>query len=232
MFIQWILTILTSVCLNNFICFANYMNDLQKVADVFKLPFPAALVPGLADLFLMPLSRIGSSSTSFSARELRRLGPLGFSTAALGGPDRKTSNKKEGRTKQGCVSKDAKVCVNSALLRERYNTTQDSAVFPRLPQILSVFILTASTTSTWSLLVSLQRKHVQIHTLGLSWWAPFFSLPICDRSGKTAVNYKLCWKNTIVLSHHIISIPRKKKRFGYTKSVEQYNLLCDRLFFA
>lgn len=64
-----------------------------KLSCVFILPFTAALVPGLADLFLMPLSATGSSSTSFSARELRLLGPLGFSTAALGGPDRKTTDK-------------------------------------------------------------------------------------------------------------------------------------------
>lgn len=59
-----------------------------KVMLVTILPFTAALVPGLADLFLMPLSANGSSSKSFSARELRLLGPLGFSTAALGEPDR------------------------------------------------------------------------------------------------------------------------------------------------
>lgn len=100
--------------------------------------------------------------------------------------------------------------INSALLTERYNATQDCAVFPRLPQILCVLIPTAFTTSTWSLLVSLQRKHVKIHTLGLSWWASFFSLPICDRSGKTAINYKLCWTNMASLPHHIMTIPRKR----------------------
>lgn len=31
---------------------------------------------------------------------------------------------------------------------------------------------------------SLQRYHVKIHTLGLSWWASFFSLPIYDRVEK------------------------------------------------
>lgn len=45
----------------------------------------AAAAPGLADLFLVPLSATGSSSTSLSARELRLLGPLGLSTAALRG---------------------------------------------------------------------------------------------------------------------------------------------------
>jgi len=63
------------------------------------LPFTAVLVPGLADLFLMPLSAAGSSSTSFSARELRLLGPLGFSTAALGEPDRKTTNEQQRKDK-------------------------------------------------------------------------------------------------------------------------------------
>lgn len=121
---------------------------VAKLLARLKLPFTAALVPGLADLFLMPLSVTGSSSTSFSARELRLLGPLGFSTAALGGPDRKTTKGKRGRTTQGCVTNYASMRVNSALLRERYNTTQDCAVFPRLPQILSVFIPTAFTTST------------------------------------------------------------------------------------
>lgn len=192
------------------------------------LPFTAALVPGLADLFLMPLSATGSSSTSFSARELRLLGPLGFSTATLGGSDRKTTNDKEGKITQRCVTKVAKEWVNSALLRERY-TTQDSAVFPRLPQILSVFIPTASTTSTWSLLVSLQRKHVKIHTLGLSWWASFFSLPICDRSGKTAVNYKLCWTNMASLPHHIMTITRKRDMAIKVSGVVQF-LFRDRLY--
>ena len=89
------------------------------------LPFTAALVPGLADLFLMPLSATGSSSTSFSARELRLLGPLGFSTAALGGQDRDIRKGRKERTTQGCVIKHRGRRVNSALLRERYNTTQD-----------------------------------------------------------------------------------------------------------
>lgn len=43
-----------------------------------------ALAPGLAGLFLCAPSATVSSSTSFSARELRLLGPFGFSTAALG----------------------------------------------------------------------------------------------------------------------------------------------------
>ena len=85
------------------------MCSVDKYILGFLLPFTAALVPGLAGLFLMPLSATGSSSTSFSARELRLLGPLGFSTAALGGPDRKTTNDKEGRTTQVCVTKDAGV---------------------------------------------------------------------------------------------------------------------------
>lgn len=67
-----------------------------KAALVFKLPFTAVLVPGLADLFLMPLSTTGSSSTSFSARELRLLGPLGFSAAAL----RTTRLKKKRKERQ------------------------------------------------------------------------------------------------------------------------------------
>lgn len=178
----------------------------------------------------MPLSVTGSSSTSFSARELRLLGPLGFSTAALGGPDRKTTKGKRGRTTQGCVTNYASMWVNSALLRERYNTTQDCAVFPRLPQILSVFIPTAFTTSTWSLLVSLQCKHVKIHTLGLSWWASFFSLPICDRSGKTAINYKLCWTNIASLPHHsnmTTPPPPHRKRDKALQEEEWFNLLCN-----
>lgn len=56
----------------------------------------------------------------------------------------------------------------------------------------------------------LQCKHVKIHTFGLSWWASFFSLPICDRSGKTAKNYKLCWTNMASLPHNIMTIPRKR----------------------
>lgn len=82
-----------------------------------RLPFTAALVPGLADLFLMPLSATGSSSTSFSARELRLLGPLGFSTAALGGPDRKTTTKKEGQHKD--VTKKVQGCVLTLLYSEK-----------------------------------------------------------------------------------------------------------------
>lgn len=57
----------------------------------WQTPFTAVVVPGLADLFLVPLSTTGSSSTSFSARELRLLGPLGFSAVALGGPVLKTT---------------------------------------------------------------------------------------------------------------------------------------------
>lgn len=118
---------------------------------------------------------------------------------------------KKRRTTQESFTKQTTVWVNSALVRERYNTNQDSAVFPRLPQILSIFIPTASTTLTWSLLVSFQHKRVKIHTLRLSWWAPFFSLPICDRSGKTAVNYTLCWtKHGFTSPHHNTTIPRKR----------------------
>lgn len=68
-------------------------------------PFTAALAPGLADLFLIPLSATGSSSTSFSARELRLLSPLGFSTATLGKRDRKTN--KQTRKEKESVTKNA-----------------------------------------------------------------------------------------------------------------------------
>lgn len=65
----------------------------------WQTPFTAVVVPGLADLFLVPLSTTGSSSTSFSARELRLLGPLGFSAVALGAPDWK-KNKERGEKTQ------------------------------------------------------------------------------------------------------------------------------------
>lgn len=117
-----------------------------KAACVFKLPFTAALVPGLADLFLMALSATGSSSTSFSARELRLLGPLGFSTAALRGPERKTTNDKEGQHKDALLKMQG--CALTLLYSEKDIIPLRTAVFPRLPQITCVFIPTASAAST------------------------------------------------------------------------------------
>lgn len=86
----------------------------SKVASVIILPLTAALVPGLADLFLMPLSAAGSSSTSFSALELRLLGPLGFSTAALREPQRRTT-KEERKTGRGSVSNEQPLLLCSTL---------------------------------------------------------------------------------------------------------------------
>lgn len=73
------------------------------------LPFAAELVWGLADLFLLLLSATGSSSTSFSARELRLLGPLGFSTAALRETDIKTTTNRKKKDKVQVCYKQARV---------------------------------------------------------------------------------------------------------------------------
>lgn len=118
----------------------------------------AAAAPGLADLFLVPLSATGSSSTSLSALELRLLGPLGFSTAALQGTDRTDGGRKE----DGLL-------LRTQMWDSRLLCWQEGAVFPALPQILSIFIPTPSLRRhDHCSCVSLQRYHVKIHTLGLS----------------------------------------------------------------
>lgn len=61
-----------------------------------------------------------------------------------------------------------------------------------------------------------------IHTLGLSWRASFFSLPICYRSGKTAVNCFDAQQHFFLLPHIWVMIKKKNDFMNHSMIISVF----------
>lgn len=103
--------------------------------------------PGLATLFLCPLSD-ASSSGSLSVRELRRLGPFAFSVVALVSLQKEDGDKQKKKKCRHflCYIYSLVFFGNQLLVLtlKKMTTTEEFtlAVFPHLPQITSVLFMT------------------------------------------------------------------------------------------
>ncbi len=193
--------------------------------------------PGLEALFLCPLSD-ASSSGSLSVRELRRLGPFAFSVVALVSLQKEDGQWDKGKKNQNAQSADISMLhIFSSFLWKSIvglNTEDDDHIWPLYNWGIHTCCFSSSTTDNvrpvhdrFTKMATLPRagnlQVCYIHTLGLSWRASFFSLPICYRSGKTAVNCFDAQQHFFLLPHIWVMIKKKNDFMNHSMIISVHD---------